>query len=378
MEATTAKLFSMFAPLKTNASNLNQGMPFAMKRFIILIWMLISTTLLVAQDIHFSQFYMSPLNLNPALTGVMNCNVRFTGNYRSQWASILKENAYKTYSFSYDQRIPVGRYDNFGIGATLWGDVAGTLNYGTTTAKLSTSYAKRLGGDLHKSHYLVAGVEGGIAQRRVNLANAQWGSQHSSDNPGTFDPNLPSGEFIDNENFMFPDFSAGLLWFSVLNERSNWNAGVAMSHLNNPNQSFYNDRFESLFTKYTFHAGGEFMTSARFGLSPNLVYFQQGPHRQINFGTYLKFRLGKSQFNYQTFQIGPWMRFAQTLNNFLEPESIILAARFDYNEFTIGISYDANISRLRPATNGNGGFELSIQYKICRTDRRGVYCPANF
>ena len=84
---------------------------------------------------------------------------------------------------------------------------------------MSTSYAKRLGGDLHKSHYLVAGVEGGIAQRRVNLANAQWGSQNDPDNPGNFNPNLPSGEFIDNENFMFPDFSAGLLWFSVLNER---------------------------------------------------------------------------------------------------------------------------------------------------------------
>ena len=42
-----------------------------------------------SQDIHFSQFYMSPLNLNPAMTGVMNGNIRLTGNYWNQWASVL-------------------------------------------------------------------------------------------------------------------------------------------------------------------------------------------------------------------------------------------------------------------------------------------------
>lgn len=81
--------------------------------------------LVSAQDIHFSQFYMSPLNLNPALTGVMNCNMRVVGNYRNQYASILKSNAFNTYSVSYDQKIPVGRYDYFGVGGTLWGDKAG-------------------------------------------------------------------------------------------------------------------------------------------------------------------------------------------------------------------------------------------------------------
>lgn len=64
----------------------------------------------------FFRFYMSPLNLNPALTGVMNCNMRVVGNYRNQYASILKSNAFNTYSVSYDQKIPVGRYDYFGVG----------------------------------------------------------------------------------------------------------------------------------------------------------------------------------------------------------------------------------------------------------------------
>jgi len=77
--------------------------------FIVLAGM----TTVKAQDIHFSQFYMSPLNLNPAMTGVMNCKTRFVANYRNQWASVLKANAYNTYSASYDQKVPVGREDYF-------------------------------------------------------------------------------------------------------------------------------------------------------------------------------------------------------------------------------------------------------------------------
>ena len=74
---------------------------------------------LSSQDIHFSQFYMSPLNLNPAMTGVMNGNVRLTGNYRNQWASVLRDKSFRTYSVSYDQRFAVGRNDFFGVGGTV-------------------------------------------------------------------------------------------------------------------------------------------------------------------------------------------------------------------------------------------------------------------
>ena len=101
---------------------------------------------LSAQDIHFSQFYLSPLNLNPALTGVMNCNVRLTANYRNQWGSVLGNSSFRTYSVSYDQRIAVGRNDFFGIGGTFWGDKAGQGEFATLTGKLSASYSKKMGG----------------------------------------------------------------------------------------------------------------------------------------------------------------------------------------------------------------------------------------
>ena len=56
-----------------------------------------------AQDIHFSQFYFSPLSLNPANTGNYKGDYRLFGNYRSQWRDISK--AYNTFSAGGDFNI---------------------------------------------------------------------------------------------------------------------------------------------------------------------------------------------------------------------------------------------------------------------------------
>ena len=140
-------------------------------------WVLLScmwSVPLLGQDIHFSQFYMSPLNLNPALTGVMNCNARFVANYRNQWASILRSNAFNTYSASYDQKIPVGQYDYFGVGGTLWGDVAGEANFQTLQARISGSYSRRMGGNRDLAHYLVFGADAGISQRSIDFLKLRF------------------------------------------------------------------------------------------------------------------------------------------------------------------------------------------------------------
>ncbi|MEM1320950.1 MAG: PorP/SprF family type IX secretion system membrane protein [Bacteroidota bacterium] len=326
-----------------------------------------------AQDIHFSQFYMSPLNLNPALTGVMNCNVRLVANYRNQWASVLRANAYNTYSVSYDQRIPVGRYDYFGVGGTFWGDSAGELDFATLQGRLSFSYAKKMGGYRGTSHYLSFGAEAGVSQRSVNFLNARFGTQH--DGAGGFRPDMDSGESFNRDNFLFADFSAGLLWYSVFDDNKNLYFGAAYSHINNPDQSFEENNIEELFSKYTIHAGGEVMVTDRVGLVPGAVLFFQGPSFQLNTGTSFKFLLGNSRRNNQAFQLGAWMRLANHFENSLTADAFILSTRFDYEQFSIGFSYDINVSSLRPASNSNGAFEFSLVYKICGPEQRSVYCP---
>lgn len=333
-----------------------------------------------AQDIHFSQFYMSPMNLNPALTGVMNCKSRFVANYRNQWASVLRSNAYNTYSASYDQRVPVGRYDYMGFGGTLWGDKAGQVQFSTLQAKVSGSYSKQMGGDRNSGHFLVAGAELGVSQRSIDFFKAQWGEQNDN---GTFNGSKPSNELnLNRDNFLFADVSAGLLWFSVFDEYNNFYVGGAYSHLNRANQSFRKDKYHALWSKFTLHAGGEFQLSDRFSLVPGLVTFIQGPSLEVNAGTSFKFQLtNPNGWDNQSFQVGTFMRLANRYKDTngdgggILADALILSARFDYNDFAVGFSYDLNVSSLKVASQYNGGFEFALIYKMCGPESRNVYCP---
>src|SRR5258706_12481046 len=49
---------------------------------------LFSGAVVIAQDPNFSQFFASPLTLNPALTGKFDGVYRVAGNYRNQWPTI--------------------------------------------------------------------------------------------------------------------------------------------------------------------------------------------------------------------------------------------------------------------------------------------------
>ncbi len=345
-----------------------------LKSLGLVVLFLFGFGLVQGQDIHFSQFYLSPLNLNPAMTGVMNCNSRLVANYRNQWASVLRSNSFRTYSVSYDQRIPVGRYDYFGIGGTFWGDRAGEANFATTTGKLSLSYAKKMGGGRNDGQYLVVGAEGGAAQRSLDFLRLRWGTQH--DGLGGFDENQDSGEEFNRDQFLFADIAAGLLWFAVFDENNNLYIGGAFHHLNRANQSFLEDGEDLLYSRYTAHAGGEFLVGNKFGLVPGVIVMSQGPSFQVNAGTSLKFLLGGGRnSSNQAFQVGVWTRLANKIDSGVLSDAVILSTRFDYQNFSLGFSYDVNISPLQQASNNNGGFELALQYKICGQERRGIYCP---
>ncbi|HJW31076.1 MAG TPA: PorP/SprF family type IX secretion system membrane protein, partial [Saprospiraceae bacterium] len=305
-----------------------------------------------------------------ALTGVMNCNTRIVGNYRNQWASVLGRNAYNTYSVSYDQKMPVGRYDYFGFGGNLWSDVAGSLDFQTLTLKLSGAYSRRVGGDRHKANYLVVGAEAGASQRSIDFTNAQWPVQV---NNGEHDPGIPSGETGLKDNFLFGDVGLGMLWFSVINKKKNYYLGAAINHLNQANLSFYRpDKVEKYYTKIVLHAGGEIPMNNNVSLVPGAVFFHQGPSLEINAGNSFRFNLDGYD---QSFQFGGWVRLARHFTNPLLVDAIILSTRFDYSNWGIGFSYDINVSSLSQESRGNGGFEFSMIYLVCGPQSRGVYCP---
>ena len=64
-----------------------------------------------AQDVHFSQFFETPLWRNPSLAGIYNGDTRVQAVYRNQWNSVT--DAYKTGSLNAEFKMHVGKNNDF-------------------------------------------------------------------------------------------------------------------------------------------------------------------------------------------------------------------------------------------------------------------------
>ena len=149
--------------------------------------------------------------------------------------------------------------------------------------------------------------------------------------------------------------------------------------MNSINVSFQDDLNELYYSRLTFHVGGEINFNGRAGLSPGMIVMSQGPHLQVNSGLSLKFILG-SKRDQQAFHIGLWNRVSmqddgiEGTNSPVLLDALILSTRFDYQTFSIGFSYDVNVSSLAAASNGSAGPEFALVYKICQKINRGPNC----
>ncbi|HHM21160.1 MAG TPA: type IX secretion system membrane protein PorP/SprF, partial [Bacteroidetes bacterium] len=188
----------------------------------ILFAVLFATTIVwqaQAQDPQLVQFYASPLQLNPAMTGVFPGQWRAVANYRQQWNSILNTRPFRTISASFDMKQPVGRNDFFSLGLTTLRDEAGKSSYTRTSVDLSLAYLKQLDGSRYRSYdqFLVGGVQAGLGQHSITSGDLWFSSQFDT-GLEQIDHSLPSGEMLNNSSDLYLNINAGLLWYAVFDD----------------------------------------------------------------------------------------------------------------------------------------------------------------
>lgn len=304
-------------------------------RKLLYALLLLSAEKMSAQDPIFSQFYAAPLQINPAFAGA-GYAPHIGAAYRNQWSGF--NNAYRTYSVFYDQSID---RLNSGIGFNLEGDDAG--NGILRTMRFSALYAYRL--KITDDLAVKIGVEAGFQQTAID-----WDQLVFPDQIDPFSgPVITSSEQRpDQLNKTVFDISSGLL---LLNSRF-W-LGVAVKHLNAPNQSYLliNDNLSrGLPLRYTLHGGTEITVKAgnkrrpSSFISPNFLFLSQGPYRQLNVGAYAA--------------VGPVFGGAWYRHTFRNADATILMIGFRQDMFKIGLSYDLTVSGL--AGQAGGTYELTM------------------
>jgi type IX secretion system PorP/SprF family membrane protein len=306
-----------------------------------------------AQDMHFSQFYIAPMGINPAATGSMREDLRAASFYKDQWRSVGAP--YKTMFTSFDARVfPNKEKDNYlGMGLQIFSDKAGESQMGVSMASLSLSYHIKL----NRYHTIGVGMQGGAGQRSIKVQNLRWDNQYDGD---VFDPGRP-GENIPIPSLSMFDIGAGIQWNHVRDELFSANGGIAVFHPNRPFTSHYVPNTEPMYMKMVVHGGAEFaIENTNTSIQPGFLFMKQGPAREITAGGLVRYSLGyDSRYtglrNSSAFSAGAFYRLR---------DAVILVTRFDVrNDWTIGFSYDINVSRLRAATGGRGGMELSLIWR---------------
>ncbi len=319
------------------------------KRIYLFCFIFFQSLAGLCQDIHFSQFYMSPLSLNPASTGLFDGDYRFAANYRGQWAAVPVP--YITFSGSADMNLTGNRLgkDKIGGGLFVYTDKAGDAGFGTTQFSPSVSFIKNIGKE-NTEHLLAIGIQPGMVQRVINFSRLRFDNQYNGD---AYDGNLPSGETFPYNSFSYFNLSAGLNWLYKPAERTTFNLGTGLFNLNNAKQSFFADDDIRLSRRFTFHGRAQFRLAEKMDLMPGFMFLKQFNYTELAAGTSLKFLMDSRRGQSQAFYTGCWLRFS---------DAVILSAGYDYQNFNFGLSYDINISDLRPASNGRGGLEIAVIY----------------
>jgi len=319
---------------------------------------------LAGQDIHFSQFVNSPLNLNPAQTGFFRGSHRFVLNHRNQWASVTKP--YSTFSGSFDMQLLKRKFkqDIIGIGIVFNSDRAGDAAMGTTQANISLSYTKGL--NRRNSHFISIGLQGGGAQHKFDYTQLNFDNQYNGD---FYDASLNNGENFNKESYSYFDISTGLHWFFQLQEQLIFNAGISAFHLNQPKLSFFDNGGVNLNTRFVFYANSSIGLGINTDLLPSLLLMKQGAFNEVCFGADFRFINNNSPYFYSAIIVGAFLR---------NQDAFILKLGLDQRKWSFGLSYDFNFSDLSPASKYLGGYEISIIYIVNQLRKKKIKeipCP---
>jgi len=298
---------------------------------------------LKAQDVHFSQFSVSTMSLNPALVGNQAADYKMSFQKRTQWASVAKP--FSSIAANFEAKDVLKKTS---VGFQFLNDMAGDANFTTSQFNAAINRTFSIDRDIKIS----AGFLFGIAQRKVDFSALIF----------------EQDEQLQNPSFVFFDVGIGANYSAIVNNNFSFIAGLSTYHINSPKQTLLNNENVRLKQK----SNSYFLTFYRLNntiiLNPSFLYSRQGKSSEFILGTALRYDFPAFNIELISEVFYRW------------DDAIIPAFGLNYNSITAVISYDINTSDLVAASQNKGGFEFSIIYMWNKKKRKQIgkikkYCP---
>lgn len=325
-----------------------------------------------SQDFHFSQFNENPALINPALTGAISTQ-RASLVYKDQWRSVTTP--YTSYGVSFESKFKSSNwetvdprrsmtfkksYSRMAGGISVYNDQAGSGKMGTLQSNLSFAMFF----PLSKLTSLSLGLQGGVVQRKLQNNKLIYPDQYSSGNG--YDPNIPSAESGIQQSFIYPDLAAGAMWSYAHNERSiaannefKAQIGFSVYHINRPHQTFILNSSDRIYRKYVFHGNILIgIPNSMVAIVPTWIAQFQGPNKEIIAGLLFKYYLNDDS-KYTGLIKRSAISFGAYYRNI---DALIAHLLIEKGRYSVGISYDINVSGLARVSTARGGFEITLRY----------------
>lgn len=339
-----------------------------MKRLLYMLAGVLLVTGLQAQDLHFTQFFASPLTLNPAQTGNFLEDYRIGGNFKQQWpwAKDARRHNFITYSAFADMAFLRGKLpgnDWIGGGLVLLHDRAGDGNLAITKIFLNGAYHKTLG--RNDKYYLSLGVKLGFVQKGVDYDELYFNSQWSDT---FFDRDVASGE--NGSAARYFDMGAGATFSFAPKKNLRFSIGMALMHITRPTETFYDAADNKLGMRPVTNIQTNIRFNNRWHIEPSALYMSQQRASEILVNAMAGYTFNTNgNLDNSVFYFGTSYRY----NDAFAP-----IAGFRIKSFKALVNYDINYSSLRDASGGIGGIEISIVHMGFlpgTSTNRAVPCP---
>ena len=329
----------------------------------IVFMMIFIKSSLFGQDPSFSQFFSSPLNINPALTANISADWRTILNMRNQWLGPASPYVTGTISFDtkiFQRKILNVEENNFiGLSAMMMCDYAMGGTQKSSYGSVNLSYNIKLSEGVSKQR-LAVGFGATYASRRIDFTRVDFQDQFTGYG---FNKNLPTGEIALSNMKPYVSLNAGLT-YSYRTENSNIDIGVAGFHLNKPKQTFLNDENQHLPIRKVAHANFDIYLNDHLILNTNFIFQQQSATNYFSVGGSLGYVADDEENVIVNTGLWYWS------NN-----AVIPYFGFSYNKFQVGVSYDYTASKLSQAAKKPGTWELSMIVRGMRDPLKYIPCP---
>lgn len=315
----------------------------------------------LAQDPVFSQFYSSPLSINPALAGNGDANWRVVANRRSQWIGEGLD-PLTTTSVSIDGKILRQRDKETNY---IGGGLLFLQDKGLDGAYKSNSFhfilSSHVSLDAEDNNGLSLGLGGSYSNTLIDFSQLSFSEQLSSSG---FNRALPTNEpYLSNIKPYYSVFAG--ITYTYANENASFDIGLSGYRFLKTNRTALNDPNQLDPPRYNIHADYQTYLSSRLVFNTNALYVLESNLHSYTVGVNFGQLLDESEMP-TILNAGLWYR---------GNEAVIPYLGMVYKNLQAGLTYDINTGQSGSSMGNLKTFEFSLIFRSPQRTTRPIPCP---